>query len=110
MTLGQIKQQSQSLTFKPVPSVAEIFRLTPEKKFIFLVGPVGSTKTTTICFWLLTRAASQEPSPDGIRRSRFAITRNTLTSIKQTVLRDIRSLFGPIAEWRPSENTIRIQV
>ena len=55
------------------------------------------------------KAAAQKPSPDGKRRSRWAIVRNTLVNLRQTVLKDILSLFQGIAEWRPSENTIWIR-
>ena len=35
-------------------------------RFIFLLGPVGSTKTTTALFFLLARAASRSPPPTDI--------------------------------------------
>lgn len=98
-----------NMTFTPVPSVARIFTATPEHKFIFVLGPVGSTKTTSVAFFLMMKAAQQTPSPDGIRRSRFGIIRNTLVALKQTVLKDLMSLFSEIAEWRPSENVIRVR-
>jgi hypothetical protein len=98
------------MRFQPVPSVAELFRCTNEKRFIFILGPVGSTKTTTVLMWLMVRAAHQAPSPDGLRYSRFAIVRNTLVSLRNTVLRDLRALFAPIADYRPSENIVRISV
>lgn len=99
-----------NLDFTPVSSVARLFTATPEHKFLFVLGPIGSTKTTTCLFFMLMTAARQAPSPDGIRRTRFAIIRNTLTSLKQTVLKDAMSLFGEIASWNGSDNTLRFRI
>lgn len=98
------------VTFSPVPSLAGMFRATTSHLFIFVLGPVGSTKTTSCLYWLLGKALAQEPSPDKIRRTRFAIVRNTLVDLKRTVLKDALSLFGKLAEWRASENTLHIRV
>lgn len=99
------------LEFQPVPSLARVFSADPAlHRFIFLLGPVGSTKTTTVLFFLLAKAAMQEPSPDGYRRTRFAVIRSTVTSLIQTALKDILNLFGEIAEWRPSTRTVHIEV
>ncbi len=98
------------LDFTPVGTLREVFETTPRHKMIFVMGPVGSTKTTTCLYWLLLRALTQEPSPDGVRRTRFGLIRNTLVNLKQTILKDILSLFTELAEWRPSENTVWIRV
>jgi hypothetical protein len=103
---------SHDLEFAPVGTLARLFTDADPAvhRFIFLLGPVGSTKTTTALFYLLTKAAQQAPSPDGYRRTRFAIIRSTVTSLIQTALKDILNLFGDIAEWRPSTRTVAIEV
>lgn len=98
-----------NLDFTPVPSLRKLFYATPDIRMVFVFGPVGSTKTTTCLFWLMMRAASQAPSPDGVRRTRFGIVRNTLVNLKQTVVKDILSLFAGLAHWRPSDNTFFIR-
>lgn len=98
-----------TLDFSPVATVARLFMPEPQHRFFIVIGPIGSTKTTTCIFWLLTQAALQYPSPDGVRRTRFALIRNTLASLKQTVLKDIRSLLGAVAEWQPSSNTVFVR-
>lgn len=103
-------QLDVNLDFTPVPSLRRIFDAMPRHKMIFVLGPVGSTKTTSCLYWLLFRAMTQEPSPDGIRRTRFGLIRNTLVNLKQTVLKDILSLFAGLAEWRSSENTVWIRI
>ena len=40
-------------------------------------GPVGSGKSVCCCVEVFRRALQQEKAPDGIRKSRWAIIRNT---------------------------------
>lgn len=74
--------------------------------FRLLAGPYGSGKTTTVLMELLRRACEQWPGPDGIRRTRFAITRQTLSQLKNTVLKDAVNWFHGIASWKVSESTL----
>jgi len=52
----------------------------------WIVGPVGSGKTTGLFFKLAYMAALQEPSRDGVRRSRAVVVRNTMPQLKDTTL------------------------
>lgn len=52
----------------------------------FLFGPVGSGKSVAGCMEIISRAARQEPGEDGIRRSRWAVIRNTYPDLKSTTL------------------------
>jgi hypothetical protein len=74
--------------------------------FRLLAGPVGSGKTTTVLMELLRRACEQWPSPDGIRHTRFAICRQTLSQLKNTVLKDAVAWFHPVASWKVSDSTL----
>jgi len=71
-----------------------------------IIGPVGSGKTTGCIFELLRRSCEQQASPDGIRHTRWAICRQTLSQLKQTVLKDIARWFQGIARWKVSESTV----
>ena len=63
--------------------------------FIRLIaGPVGSGKTTACLFELFRRACEQAPAIDGFRYTRFAIVRQTLQQLKQTVLKEYHELAG----------------
>jgi hypothetical protein len=85
-------------------TVAEMMR---SAAFIRLIaGPVGSGKTTGVIFELLRRACEQWPAPDGIRYTRFAICRQTLSQLKNTVLKDIAHWFNALAHWKVSDSTI----
>ena len=52
----------------------------------WIVGAVGSGKTTGLFFKLVYMAGLQAPSPDGIRRTRAVIVRNTMPQLKDTTL------------------------
>ena len=81
------------------------------KAFVrFILGPVGSGKTTGVMFEVFRRACEQVPGPDGIRRTRFVIVRNTLSQLKQTVLKDVEAWFGRFAYFKASENVIQIRI
>lgn len=71
-----------------------------------IIGPVGSGKTTGCIFELLRRSCEQTPAPDGIRYTRWAICRQTLSQLKNTVLKDIARWLSGIARWKVSDSTV----
>lgn len=52
-----------------------------------LMGPIGSSKSTACVMEILRRSAMQRPSPDGIRRTRWAIVRNSYPELKTTTIK-----------------------
>ena len=52
-----------------------------------LMGPLGSGKSVGCCADLLKLAREQTPSSDGIRRTRWAIIRNTYRELHDTTMR-----------------------
>lgn len=92
------------LAFTAPPIVGEFMR---DESFVrIILGPVGSGKSTGCLMELVRRAAQQAPGPDGIRRTRFAIVRQTLQQIKQTVLKEFYTWVEPVTSFKVSENTI----
>lgn len=78
--------------------------------FRLIAGPVGSGKTTACLFELFRRACEQAPSPiDGKRYTRFAVVRQTLKQLKDTVLKDITSWLAGIATYKVQDQTIFIE-
>jgi hypothetical protein len=75
----------------------------------FIVGPVGSGKTTGCIFELLKRCYQQKPDNTGVRRTRFAIVRQTLQQLKMTILLDILTWLRPIAHYKVSEQLVIIR-
>jgi hypothetical protein len=75
-----------------------------------IAGPVGSGKTTACIFELFRRACEQAAAPDGLRHTRFAILRQTLSQLKQTVLKDITDWLKGMCRYKVSDNTIFIEI
>ena len=73
-----------------------------------IVGPVGSGKSMGCIMEMLRRATEQAPNAQGVRKTRFAIVRNTLPQIKQTCLADIVQYIGPICNYKVSDSTVYI--
>jgi hypothetical protein len=71
-----------------------------------IAGPVGSGKTTASIIELFRRSCEQAPAGDGIRYTRFAIVRNTLKQLKDTVLKDTLMWFPGVAAYKVSDSTI----
>lgn len=79
---------AETINYTPPPTVRTFLKHhLPGQLFMdWIVGPVGSGKTTGIFFKLVYMAKLQQPGPDGIRRSRAVIVRNTLPQLKDTTL------------------------
>lgn len=50
----------------------------------FIIGPVGSGKSVPLLQRIAQHGMEQARSPDGIRRSRFAVVRNTMPELRST--------------------------
>jgi hypothetical protein len=73
-----------------------------------VAGPVGSGKTTAAVFELFRRACAQKPGADGLRHTRFAVVRQTLKQLKDTVLKDVQTWLKGVGYWKVSENVFYI--
>ena len=74
------------LAYKPDGEVIKEF-MRSNDFFRGLRGPVGSGKSVACCIEVFRRALAQEPGPDGIRRTRMAIIRNTNPQLKTTTIK-----------------------
>jgi hypothetical protein len=79
-----------------------------EKFGRLIAGPVGSGKTTSCVVEILRRAVLQKAAADGIKYTRFAIVRQTLKQLKDTVLKDAQVWLQGMGEWKVSENTFHL--
>ena len=52
-----------------------------------IIGPIGSGKSVTCCMELLSKAYAQLPNKSGVRRSRWAIIRNTYRELQDTTIK-----------------------
>ncbi len=70
----------------------------------FMLGPLGSGKTTGLVVDLLRRSILQEPDADGIRPTRWVVVRNTLPQLRQTIVPEIMQVCGPLGVYKVSEH------
>ena len=61
-----------------------------------LMGAVGSGKSVACCMEILSRACRQRPNDEGVRKSRWAIVRNTYGELKTTTIKTWQ-------DWIPDE-------
>ncbi len=80
------------MEYTPSQSVVPFF--TADEFANFIVGPVGSTKTTASILKIAYEAKRIAPCKDGIRRSRCAVIRNTNQMLSDTTIPDFLKWFG----------------
>ena len=95
--------------YLPVPTVKEFSK---DNNFIRgLMGPFGSGKSSGCVIEILRRAQAQAPGQDGIKRTRWAIIRNTYGQLKDTTIKTFHQWVPPnlFGEWRVSDHTYIIK-
>lgn len=95
------------IRFDAPPTVAAFMKSVAFGRLI--AGPVGSGKTTGCIFELFRKALEQAPARDGYRYTRFAVVRQTLKQLKDTVLKDIMSWLGGVARYKVQDNVVVIE-
>lgn len=76
-----------------------------------LVGPLGGGKSSG-CVWdLAQRGVAQRPGLDGVRRSRWAVIRNTSKQLDDSTIRTFLAWFPPHIHgtWLPSKGNYTIR-
>lgn len=99
---------SDDLLYSPPPTMRRFMRSTAYGRIA--AGPVGSGKTTACMMELLRRGCEQRPSSTGNRYTRFAVIRQTLKSLKDTVLKDCETWLSSrgLGSWKVSDSTFHI--
>lgn len=97
------------IVYKPDKTVAEFIAdyIPNELFYSFIVGAVGSGKTTGALMKIPYMAALQEKSPlDGIRRTKFVVIRNTFSQLKDTSIASWNYWFkdGIAGSWKATRN------
>lgn len=76
-----------------------------------VMGPMASGKTSAFVFKLLKLICGQAPGVDGVRRSRWIVTRNTYPDLTNTTIRDWREIvtddMGSFSNGHPPEHKLR---
>ena len=88
------------ITYEPPGPVSQAF--IESRAFLRgIMGPFGSGKSTLCCVTILDLALKQAPGPDGVRRSRWAIVRQTYPELKTTTIKTWHDIVPPnIGQWR----------
>ena len=83
--------------YKPDGNVLKTF-LKDDSFFRGIRGPVGSGKSVACCIEVFRRAIQQEPNNNVVRRSRWAIIRNTNPQLRTTTIKTWLDWF-PEEDW-----------
>lgn len=80
-------------SYKNVPTLR---KFSESKAFFRLaLGPFGSGKSTACVVEMVSRALAQKQGPDGIRRSRFIVIRNTYRQLNDSTIRTVHNWLPP---------------
>lgn len=75
-----------------------------------IVGPIGSGKSSGCVLEIVRRAVQQKPSADKVRRTRFAIVRNTYSQLRDTTRRTFEQWIPPeLGAWHEQSFTFRMR-
>lgn len=88
------------------PTIASFHR--SNAGFRAICGPIGSGKSVACCIEIYRRCVQQIVGPDGLRRSRWVVVRNTKSQLKDTTLKTWFDWFPPgsgIGYWKETEAT-----
>lgn len=97
-------------SYKPVPTIR---KFSESNAFMrALMGPFGSGKSSGCVVEMVARALAQNPGPDGIRRSRWAVVRNTYKQLSDTTIRTVHQWLPPqhFGEMKVSDNRFIVNV
>ena len=101
------------INYTPPPTIKSFIKayLPGELFYDWVVGPVGSGKTTGIFFKLCYMAKLQQPGPDGIRRTKAVIIRNTAPQLRDTTIASWSYWFkdGQAGTWRATEKNFTLR-
>ena len=100
-----LKQFQVLYDYGDVPTIRK-FAL-DNSRFRNVMGPFGSGKSSGCVMEIVRRAHMQAPGPDGIRRSRWAVVRNSYGQLKDTTIKTFHDWFPPsiFGEWRVTDHT-----
>lgn len=81
--------------YEASPTIAEYMLTYDQYKVNALLGPIGGGKTTGIIMTLLRVMHAQKPDANGVRRTRFAVVRNTRLQLKDSVIKSVHAWLPP---------------
>ena len=101
------------IDYKPAPTIKAFIKdyRVSGLFYSWIIGPVGSAKTTALFFKLIYMAGKQTPGRDGIRRTKAVIVRNTLPQLKDTTLASWNYWFkdGVAGTWNATDKIFTLR-
>ncbi len=81
-------------TYEHVPTLKEFSKC--DKRIRGVMGPFGSGKSSAMLWEIIRKAQEQKPGKDGIRRTRWAVVRNTFPQLNDTTIKTVLDWLPPI--------------
>lgn len=94
-------------SYHPSPTILKLFKSIA--KVQLLLGPIGGGKTTGVLMKLLMLSQHQRPNKEGIRKTRWAVVRNTRPQLRDSVLKTVWDWLPPNGDsivWRETDMTL----
>lgn len=82
-----------TIDFTASPTLGRAFL--DQSYFVGVEGPPGSGKTIWSIAKLMSYALQQDPGPDNVRRTRWAVIRNTYPDLKSTTIQSWQAIMKP---------------
>jgi hypothetical protein len=98
------------ISYTPSKTVREF--MASNAKMRVVMGPVGSGKSVGCSFEVVRRASMQEPNAQGIRKTRFAVVRETVRQLQDTTIKTFLDWFppGPCGDYMRTTKTYFFKV
>lgn len=96
--------------YAPSPTGEKFFK--SGARVQLLLGPIGGGKTVTVLMKILALAQVQAPTEGGVRKTRWAVVRNTRPQLRDSVLKSVFDWLPPdgrMVHWHETEMNMRIE-
>lgn len=90
-----MKNETYEMKYEPGPVTTDYLE-DREHRAVLLIGPFGTGKTTAAAYKkIMLQSKWVRPDKNGVRRSRFAVVRNTYPQLRDTTIRTYLDWFPP---------------
>jgi len=97
------------INYTPSPTLQRLMQSDAVVRAV--IGPIGSGKSVGCAMELLRRACEQAPNASGVRRTRFAVIRNTVRMLRDTTIKTVHEWIPPdvAGRWYATTNTFQVK-
>lgn len=98
------------VNYSPPPTLRRF--MLDDARVRVVAGPVGSGKSSCCAVEIVRRAAQQVQDKDGMRRTRFAVVRNTRPQLKTTTIKTWLDWFphGKAGVWHATDSVFELKI